>query len=171
MSKKITQKSFIHILFALIVAVLTYFSQTYPQKAKVEAPTVMETAVVIKVVDGDTIKLDNGKTVRYIGIDTPEIHNPNKKIECFGQEAAAENTRLLMGKQITLIKDTSETDRYGRILRYVYLDGIFINELLVKNGYARAITYPPDTKFEENFKKAEMAAQEQKLGLWGKCKK
>ena len=124
---------------------------------------------VIKVIDGDTIQIEGGKTVRYIGIDTPETSDPRKEIQCFGQEAAHKNKELVEGYFVRLQKDVSETDRYGRLLRYVYVDNIFVNEYLVREGYAKAATFPPDVKYREVFQRAQQEAQERKNGLWMSC--
>lgn len=130
----------------------------------------LEQALVSKVVDGDTIQLSDGRKVRYIGIDTPETVHPSKAVECYGQEASAKNKELILGKTVGLEKDVSDTDRYGRLLRYVYLDDVMINDLLVKEGYARVSTYPPDVKYQAIFSASEKIAQEQNLGLWSeKC--
>src|SRR4030043_2185331 len=86
---------------------------------------------VTKVIDGDTIELEGGQRVRFIGINTPETVDPNKSVECFGKEASGETKVLLDGQQVRLEKDISETDKYGRLLRYVWLGDSFINELLV----------------------------------------
>ena len=96
-------------------------------------------AVVKRVIDGDTIELDNGKTLRYIGIDTPETKHPTKGVQCFGEEAYKKNKELVEGKRVQLEKDVSETDRYGRLLRYVFVlpddasrsATLFINQSLV----------------------------------------
>lgn len=121
---------------------------------------------VVRVVDGDTVKLENGKVVRYIGIDTPETVDPRKPIQCFGKEVSSKNKELVEGKEVTLVKDVSETDKYGRLLRYVYIDNTFVNDYLVKNGYAHSSSYPPDIKYQEQFKKSEEEAKNNKLGLW-----
>lgn len=126
-------------------------------------------AVVTRVIDGDTIELETGEKVRYIGIDTPETKNPNKTVECFGREASIKNRELIFGKTVTLEKDVSETDRYGRLLRYVYLDGVMINEYLVRQGFAQAISFTPDVKHQDKLREAERLAKEENLGLWGKC--
>lgn len=123
--------------------------------------------LVKRVVDGDTIELENGQKVRYIGIDTPETVSPDKPIQCFGKEASDKNKALVEGKKIRLEKDVSETDKYNRLLRYVYLeDGTFINLQLVKEGFARSSTYPPDVKYQEEFKKADEEARTSSIGLW-----
>lgn len=121
---------------------------------------------VTRVIDGDTIEIEGGQKIRYIGIDTPEITNPN---ECYGIEASNRNKELVEDKFVKLIKDVSETDRYGRLLRYVYLDDIFINELLVSEGFANASSYPPDIKYQEQLTEAEKNAREKNLGLWNLC--
>ena len=127
--------------------------------------------LITKVIDGDTVELENGQRVRYIGIDTPETKDPNRPVGCYGEEAYQKNKSLVEGKRVRLEKDVSETDKYGRLLRYVYIGDQFINELLVKEGFANASSYPPDIKHQELFKKAEKTARESNLGLWSEqCK-
>lgn len=121
---------------------------------------------VAHVVDGDTIKLDNGQVLRYIGIDTPETVDPRKPVQCFGKEASDKNRELVEGKEVRLEKDISETDKYGRILRYVYVGDTFINDYLVRQGYAHSYSYPPDIKHQDQFKQAEEEARNNKRGLW-----
>jgi len=128
-----------------------------------------ETLKVVKVIDGDTIKLENGKVVRYIGIDAPETSHPTKSVQCFGDEATKKNKELVEGKEVRLEKDVSETDKYGRLLRYVWIENIFVNDYLVRQGYAYSSTYPPDVKYQEQFREAEKEARENKRGLWGQC--
>lgn len=130
---------------------------------------------VIRVVDGDTIEIEGGNgapsgvKVRLIGIDTPEL-NKTGVTGCFGRESYDYANKLLTGQTIRLEKDVSETDRYGRLLRFIYLDNTFINDKLVRDGYARVYTYPPDVKFQEQFKLSEKYARENNLGLWSNCK-
>lgn len=124
---------------------------------------------VTRVIDGDTIEIEGGQKLRYIGIDTPETVDPRTMPQCFGREASSKNKQLVEGKYVQLEKDVSETDKYGRLLRYIYLDGIFVNEVLVYEGYAISSTYPPDVKYQEKLKQAEMQAREQNRGLWGAC--
>lgn len=136
-----------------------------------------ERAKVVKVVDGDTIKVVmNGQefTIRYIGIDTPETVDPRRGVQCFGKQASDENKQLVEGREVFLEKDVSETDKYNRLLRYVYLpideDSIlFINDYLVRSGFAKSSTYPPDVKHQERFLVAQKEAQEKGLGLWKEC--
>lgn len=126
--------------------------------------------VVVHVVDGDTVKLGNGQTLRYIGIDTTETVHPEKPVQCMGREATARNRELVEGKTVALEKDVSETDRYGRLLRYVWLDGVMVNELLVREGLAYSSSYPPDVRYQDRFRTAENEAREEGRGLWsGMC--
>jgi micrococcal nuclease len=105
--------------------------------------------------------------VRYIGIDTPETIHSGQKVGCLADEATLRNMELVEGKQVTLIKDVSEVDKYNRLLRYVYVNDVFINKVLVDEGYAKAVTYPPDVRFSKDFLEAEKVARESSVGLWG----
>ena len=119
----------------------------------------VETAIVSRVIDGDTIELATGQRVRYIGIDTPE------KDEYFFEEATAKNSELVLGKEVRMEKDVSETDGYGRLLRYVYVGDLFVNAELVRLGYAREAYYPPDTMHCDEFLRLEKYAASSDLGL------
>lgn len=125
--------------------------------------------LVTRVIDGDTIEIEGGQRVRYIGIDTPETVDPRKPVQCFGVEASNKNKELVSGKRVRLEKDVSETDKYGRLLRYVYIGDTFVNLELVKQGYAYSYSYPPDIKYQNQFTDAQRLAREQKKGLWGSC--
>lgn len=122
---------------------------------------------VIRVIDGDTIKIEGDKTVRYIGIDTPETVYPSKPVQCYGKEASNKNKELVEGKEVKLEKDVSETDKHGRLLRYIWLGDMLVNEYLAKEGYAQSSTYPPDVKYQNRFIEAQRQAREEKKGLWG----
>ena len=127
-----------------------------------------QTGRVVDVVDGDTIKvlLDQDGltyTIRYIGMDTPEN---TSQVEYFGPEATARNIELVAGKTVTLIKDVSEIDPFGRLLRYVLTDDVFVNYELVAQGYANTASYPPDISCIPAFQTAEQEASSSKLGLW-----
>lgn len=137
-------------------------------------PSASETYIVTKVVDGDTIDaLINGKDtrIRFIGIDTPETVDPRRPVQCFGVEASNHVKELLTGKSVTLETDpsVSNQDKYGRLLRYVILpDGSNLNHRLIAEGYAHEYTYKDTPYTYQNlFKSAELAAQQNKLGLWG----
>lgn len=148
--------------------------QEFPQTQ--EENSASESAQVTRVVDGDTIEVKTSQgtfKVRYIGIDTPETVDPRRAVGCFGHEASQENKRLVEGKIVYLEKDISETDKYGRLLRFVYLptekETIFINDYLVRQGYAKVSTFPPDVKFATEFLEVQREAQLYKRGLWQKC--
>jgi len=124
---------------------------------------------VTRVIDGDTIEIEGGERVRYIGIDTPETVDPRKPVQCFGVEASNKNKELVEGKMVRLEKDITDRDKYNRLLRYVYVGDIFINLELVKQGFAYSYSYPPDIKYQEQFVKAQQEAREAKRGLWSAC--
>jgi len=124
-----------------------------------------DTARVTQVIDGDTIAIEGGYKVRYIGIDTPEIH---PELEACGMEALEANRELVEGKEVRLERDVSETDKYGRLLRYIYVDGIFVNAELVRQGLAEARAYPPDTKYQDYLEELEAEAREAGRGMWAK---
>jgi endonuclease YncB( thermonuclease family) len=141
------------------------------EEAQGETPAIVE-ARVIRVIDGDTIEVNVEGVihkVRYIGIDTPETVDPSEPVECFGKEASDKNSELVEGKIVRLEKDVSETDIYGRLLRYVWVGDIFVNDYLVRQGYAYAYTYPPDVKYAEQFAEAQREARENNRGLWAIC--
>jgi len=136
------------------------------------APQSGELVKVVRVVDGDTINVEiNGKveSVRYIGIDTPETVDPRKPVQCFGVEASKKNKELVEGKMVRLETDITDRDKYNRLLRYIWLDDILINQELVEQGYAKSYSYPPDIKYQDKFVAAEKKAREDKLGLWTAC--
>jgi len=129
-----------------------------------------QTGRVLDIVDGDTIVVvldqdGDAYSVRYIGVDAPENTG---RVEPFGIEAAVKNRELAHGKNVTLIKDVSETDRLGHLLRYVLADGVFVNYELVAQGYAKAASYySPDVACIPAFQAAEEQAASWRLGLWG----
>jgi endonuclease YncB( thermonuclease family) len=124
-----------------------------------------DTARVTQVIDGDTIIIADGFRVRYIGIDTPELHPAP---EAFGIEAWQVNRQLVEGKIVRLERDVSQTDRYGRLLRYVYIDDIFVNAELVRRGLARVKAYPPDTRYHNYLEEMETEARQAGRGIWAK---
>jgi len=131
--------------------------------ACVPTRTKREVGQVVRVIDGDTIEVNiNGTnyTVRYIGMDTPETD------EYHGNQATQKNYSLVMWKQVTLVKDVSETDRYDRLLRYVFVGDTFVNYTLVKQGFANVATYPPDTACSSLFTSAARDARVNDRGLW-----
>ncbi len=164
--------AFLFIFIGLLLSIK--FNQQLPttnyQPSIFPSPSpVRQKAKVSFVFDGDTIELSDKRRVRYIGINSPELNVNEKKSQCFAADSAKINRELVLGQEIEMEKDVSETDKYGRLLRYVYLDGIFLNEFLVRQGYAKLETVPPDTRHAQEFIEAEKEAKKEKRGLWGKC--
>ncbi len=124
---------------------------------------------VTRVIDGDTIEIEGGEHIRYIGIDTPETVDPRKPVQCFGLEASAKNKELVEGKTVRLEKDITDRDKYNRLLRYIWVGDIFINLELVKQGFAYSYSYPPDIKYQDQIVKAQQEARQAKRGLWSAC--
>lgn len=128
-----------------------------------QAPSLKETTLVTRVVDGDTIEIQGGTRVRLIGIDTPEVG------DCYAAEATNYLRSLIDGKTVVLEKDVSETDRYGRLLRYIWMDDVLVNDELVQEGFAHSSTFPPDVKYQERFLAAERESRKAGRGLWSEC--
>jgi micrococcal nuclease len=136
-----------------------------------------EQATVTDIVDGDTIHVEIGGVeyrVRYIGIDAPEVAHDNNPGEWLGGEATQANANLVGGALVILEKDMSDTDQFGRLLRYVWLppatdmtDWTLVQLELVHAGMADAKTYPPDTYWQLNLRAAEASARDDHLGMWG----
>ncbi len=165
---------------SLVVILLTLFItvgqsrgwfKSAAQQAQINQPGLYR---VTQFVDGDTIKVDmNGstETLRLIGVDTPETHDPRKAVQCYGQAAAAFTRQLIGNQSVRLAADPTNTnrDRYNRLLRYVYLpDGRMVNAEIIKQGYGFAYTAFPFEKADE-FRGYEQQARQKQLGLWGSC--
>ncbi len=124
--------------------------------------------------DGDTIVVEmNGtrETVRFIGVDTPETHKPNTPVQCYGPEASSYTKQLIGSQKVRLQADPLDTnrDRYGRLLRYIYLpDGTLVEQKLISEGYGFAYTYFPFEKATE-FSAYEQQAKAANKGLWSAC--
>lgn len=121
-------------------------------------------ARVTNVIDGDTIDVDlagEAYRVRYVGVDTPERDEP------FYWEATDFNQQMVAGDEVILVRDVSETDKYGRLLRYIYLaDGTFVNAEIIREGYGRIVTFPPDVAQADYFSQLQTEAREAERGLW-----
>lgn len=126
---------------------------------------------VIEVIDGDTIIIENGELVRYIGIDSPETYHPEKPKQCYGDEATQRNKELVQGQFVLLEKDQENRDKYGRLLRYVHTLFTFVNAQMVKEGFAYSYYYPPDLKHYKQLAYLEIEAMKNNRGLWGYCPK
>lgn len=132
------------------------------------APGALE-GLVVRVVDGDTIHVrlgDRVEKVRYIGVNTPELHHPARGEEPGGREAARENRRLVMGRRVRLELDVQTRDRYGRLLAYVWVGDRMVNAELVRRGFAQAMTVPPNVRYQALFLRLQREAREAGRGLW-----
>lgn len=184
MSRRVTggltrrqQKRLISLGVSLIVLGVAWYANRHPasQPGKVLSQTSPGTYQVTEFVDGDTIKVNmDGKveTIRMIGVDTPETHDPRKAVQCFGQAAADYTKQLIGDKPVRLEADPLGTnrDRYNRLLRYVYTsENKLVQAEAIRGGYAFAYTSFPFTKADE-FRAYEKEAREAGRGLWGSCK-
>ena len=158
----------IFLLSALFCLILFFTSSADPQKPDYTNSTL--TSKVVEVYDGDTIRLANGMDVRYIGLDTPETHHPEKPVEYFGVRASEFNEELVGDKKVKLEFDVERKDKYDRFLAYVYVkhDGewINVNVKLLKEGYARLYTKPPNVKYSDYFLELEKEARNNCRGSW-----
>src|SRR4051794_41265471 len=155
------------LLAAAVAAVLglLHAGPGSPQVGRVEGR-------VTRVVDGDTIHVwtgDRDERVGYIGVDTPESVKPGTPVQCFAKAASAENERLVAGRRVRLVYDAERRDRYGRLLAYVYRDSMFVNAELVRAGFARTLTIPPNVRFAPRFAQLASDAREHRRGLWQRC--
>lgn len=126
---------------------------------------------VERVIDGDTVQIEGGARVRYIGIDTPEMRfrNGTRWIyspQPFGVQAKALNEALVLGKRVRLEFDVVKRDRYGRLLAYVYAGDIFVNRRIILEGYAMLMTIPPNVKHVDEFREALEQARKSRRGMW-----
>jgi micrococcal nuclease len=176
------------VILAILFAVFYFFIYDNPQNKSTEetdqhsrasTPTASSDTqdsptyyVVDRVIDGDTIDVvihDTVERVRFIGLDTPETVDPRKPVQCFGLEASNYVKSLLNNKKVSLANDTSQADKdkYGRLLRYVYLsDGTNVAEKIINEGYGHEYTYDLSYKYQDQFKEAERLAQANEAGLW-----
>ena len=123
-------------------------------------------ARVVYVYDGDTIKLDNGEKVRYLGIDTPEMNYNNPPAEYFAEEAKKFNMNLVDKRKVRLEFDAVKRDKYNRLLAYVYANDIFVNTKMIEEGYAKVYIIPPNVKYADDFLDIQNKARVEKKGIW-----
>lgn len=127
---------------------------------------------VVKITDGDTVVLENGYKIRLIGIDAPELSHNGNKAECYSNESTDKLSNLILNKYVKLEKDRTDEDRYKRKLRYIYLDNTLINEVMVKDGFAKSYPYPPDVKYQDQIELAQKSAKSNSIGMWSNlCKR
>lgn len=120
---------------------------------------------VVRVVDGDTIVIEGGERVRYVSVDAPEA---TRVVEPFGPEATAFNRRLVEGRWVRLERDVSDRDRYGRLLRYVWVGEVLVEAELVREGFAEAKAYPPDLRYYACLEALEEEARREGRGMWAR---
>lgn len=160
---KLRQKS--DILILVIIGVI-FISGCVKEIDKDELAKLQpETAIVSEVIDGDTVKLQNGETVRLLGINAPEKGQP------YYEESTNRLKQLIEGKEVILEKDVNDKDQYGRLLRYIFLNGENINVKLVREGLATVYIIPPNTKYEAELKEAENEAKNSKINIWRQPKR
>jgi micrococcal nuclease len=170
--KKIT--TFLVVVTVLIVCTCVFTG--YVIVRAFTGPSIDENELyqVTEVKDGDTFNVKIGRhveTVRMLGIDTPETVDPRKPIQCYGK-AASDETKHLLTEQSVRLKlnpDREEKDKYGRYLAYVFLGDVFVNEQLLKEGYAREYTFGTPYQHQREFREIEKEAKKNKKGLWGAC--
>ncbi len=168
-------KRFVSLGLSLVVVGLGWYINQHPAVTKPLVENIPAGSYrVVEFVDGDTIAVNmNGQkeTLRFIGVDTPETHDPRKVVQCFGVAAAAYTKQLIGNNPVRLESDPLSTnrDRYNRLLRYIYLpDGRLVQAEIIKNGYGFAYTSFPFTKSDE-FLAYQKTAREQNKGLWSSC--
>lgn len=154
---------FVLIGAALVAALYFYLASRYLANKDTDL------FLVSFVIDGDTILLESGESVRYLGIDAPETNHPRRGLECHGAEATERNRELVEGKSVRLESDTTNRDAYRRLLRYVYVGNTFVNAVLVEEGFAYSSYYPPDTKYYQSLLALELEAEVAGRGLWSAC--
>ena len=155
----------------LLLAVVVLLVQR-PWEGEPDAGPASATALVTRVVDGDTVeaRIDGEvEDVRLIGVDTPETVKPGTPVQCFGPQASRFAHRLLEGRRVRLVFGVERRDPYGRLLAYAYLDGRFVNATLVRRGLARTLTIPPNDRFAPRLGRLELGAARAGRGLWGAC--
>ena len=143
-----------------------------PWESDPDAGPASATALVTRVVDGDTIEARIGseiEDVRLIGVDTPETVKPGEPVQCFGPQASGFTHSQLEGERVRLVFGVERRDVYGRLLAYTYLRGRFFNSILISRGLARSLTIPPNDRFAGLFERLELAAARAGRGLWGAC--
>ncbi len=154
-------------LIAIAILVALLLGRWLRQPAAPPPVTKSGQFIVKRVVDGDTLLLQNGNRVRLLGVDTPETKHPDKPVQPWGPEASEFTRQRVEGKQVRLEFDKERRDRHGRILAYVYFKDRFLNEELILVGLSPAVTrFPYSEAMKRKFRKAETAAREKKLGIW-----
>jgi micrococcal nuclease len=127
-------------------------------------------ALVTKVLDGDTVVLESGETVHYLGVDAPRLRGKEGGAEFFAREAFRQNKSLVLLKKVRLEFDVQKKDGEGRLLAYVHVKNVFVNGELIRLGYARSAVTPPNVRYKDLFQRYEKEASERCAGLWQEAK-
>ena len=156
--RKLFKKRFSPIIILLLIILYVVFTYFIKQT---------DTAIVARVIDGDTIETTTGECIRLIGIDTPEsVHPDDYKNTEYGKSASEYTSEHLAGKLVKLEYDVERTDKYGRTLAYVWLGDEMFNERLLREGMAKVMTVQPNTKYAIKFEMIESEARKNKAGFW-----
>ena len=126
--------------------------------------------LVTRVIDGSTVVLENGDTVRYLGISAPELKKAEGGPKFYAREAAKQNKSMVLMKKVRLEFDVDKKDAEGRLLAYVYVKTVFVNAELVRLGCARADIHPPDIKHKDLLLDYQKQAADRYAGLWQEAK-
>ena len=170
MASRRSARSPVVLLGALLLAGVLWLARSPLWHAP--SPALPATALVARVVDGDTVELDDGRRLRYLGIDTPEVRRRRGQDwiyapEPFAEAASEANRALVEGRRVRLEYDTRTHDKYDRLLAYVYVGDTCINAELLRRGLARVLILPPNTHHADAFAALQRQAREQRVGMWG----
>lgn len=170
------------IILGIIIGILFIVYKTLPQFRFQRSPTISNTITITNsptndivqetvtfVYDGDTVQISDGTHVRLIGIDAPEIAHDTSVPQCFATESAKLLKELILGQKISIGGDKQKQDVYGRMLAYVWADDVFINDFMVRQGYAKAMPIKPDVMYASQLRQAENEAKKAGRGLWHQC--
>lgn len=160
------------VLLVVVVAIAAvYFPELFSAEKETPSRSGLIPVELVKTIDGDTIKIKyEGKeqNVRYLLIDTPETNHPQLGKQPFGDKAKERNIELMNSGKLEIEFDIGERiDKYGRLLAYIYVDGVSIQEKLLEEGLARvAYVYPPNTRHLDAYEKAQERAKKAGIGIW-----
>lgn len=173
MAKKAKKNNIIKSIAIVIVVAIAaiYFPELFAEEEEMPSRSGLIPVELVKTIDGDTIKIKyEGKeqNVRYLLIDTPETNHAQLGKQPFGQQAKERNTELMNSGKLEIEFDIGErVDKYGRLLAYIYIDGVSIQEKLLEEGLARVgYVYPPNTRHLDAFEKAQEKAKKAGIGIW-----
>ena len=152
----------LNIFFAVLIVLALGFTSGHAREKQY---------TVKNVIDGNTIELDSGETVRYIGVDPPSLGRRDEGPEFYAGQAARYNKKLVFMKNVRLEFDEEKKDDKGNLLAYVFIKNTFVNENLIRNGYARAHVTEPNTRYREALLSAEKEAMSNDRGVWQEAKK